>query len=39
MYCNNEIPLAGSVIEFEYYATGAYATAFLFMMIAKINSL
>ena len=28
MYCNNETPLAASVIEFEYYATGAYATAF-----------
>jgi hypothetical protein len=28
MYCNNETPMTASVIDFEYYATGAYATAF-----------
>jgi hypothetical protein len=28
MYCDNETPMATSVIDFEYYATGAYATAF-----------
>ena len=28
MYCDNETPMAASVIDFEYYATGAYATAF-----------
>ena len=28
MYCNNETPMTASVIDFEYYVTGAYATAF-----------
>ena len=28
MYCNSQNPLTTSVIEFEYHATGAYATAF-----------
>jgi hypothetical protein len=28
MYCDNETPMAASVIDFECYATGAYATAF-----------
>ena len=28
MYCNNETPMTASVIDCEYYATGAYATAF-----------
>ena len=28
MYSDNETPMATSVIDFEYYATGAYATAF-----------
>jgi 7-cyano-7-deazaguanine synthase in queuosine biosynthesis len=28
MYCDNETPMVASVIDFEYYATGAYATAF-----------
>ena len=28
IYCNNESPRSPSVIDFEYHATGAYATAF-----------
>lgn len=28
MYCNNKTPMTASVMDFEYYATGAYATAF-----------
>ena len=28
IYCDNETPMAASIIDFEYYATGAYATAF-----------
>ena len=28
MYCDNETPMAASVIDSEYYTTGAYATAF-----------
>ena len=28
MYCNNETPMIASVIDFEYHATGAYASAF-----------
>lgn len=28
MYCNNQTATTASVIDFEYYATGAYATAF-----------
>lgn len=28
MYRNNETPMTASVIDFEYSATGAYATAF-----------
>ena len=28
MYCDNETPMAASIIDFEYYATGVYATAF-----------
>jgi hypothetical protein len=28
MYCTSQNPMTASVIEFEYHATGAYATAF-----------
>ena len=28
MYCNNQIPMSASVIDFEHYATGSYATVF-----------
>jgi hypothetical protein len=28
IYCNNQSPMSASVIDFEYHATGAYATAF-----------
>ena len=28
MYCNNQNPMAASVVDFKYSATGAYATAF-----------
>jgi hypothetical protein len=39
MYCNNQNPMTASVVDFEYSATGAYATAFLFVLIVGINSL
>jgi hypothetical protein len=28
MYCNSQNPMTASVIDFEYYPTGAYAIAF-----------
>jgi len=28
MYCNNETPMTATIIDFENYSTGAYATAF-----------
>jgi transcription elongation factor Elf1 len=28
LYCNNEAPMTVSVIDFEYSATGVFATAF-----------
>jgi hypothetical protein len=28
MYCNNQVPMAASIIDFEYYDSGAYASAF-----------
>lgn len=28
MYCNNETPVTETVIDFENYSTGTYATAF-----------
>ncbi len=36
--CNNKKPTAASVIDFGYHATGPNATAFLFVIIAGINS-